>query len=326
MPEKTSFKDCELAILRIAVDKAEQREGKKSVSTPEIKRMIGVVENFLRSTKCVCYGGTAINNILPKSDQFYNYDAELPDYDFYSKNAMEHAKALADIYCKEGFTEVEAKAGMHHGTFKVFVNFIPIADITQLDTGLFAAISKHAIKIDGIMYAPPNFLRQSMYLELSRPAGDVGRWEKVLKRLILLNKHYPLKAEDCSRRVLQRGMDSDVPDERKLYYSVRDSFVNQGAVFIGGYADALYSRYMPRKQRKLTRKRYRTSMSSRSNPNRMATILKENSGQRWVQECYAVRKRDPDRRAHISALRSAGRKATPSRLSTSLPRAIVITR
>ena len=38
-----------------------------------------------------------------------------------------------------------------------------------------------------------------MYLELSRPAGDVSRWEKVLKRLTLLNKHYPLRGKACVR-------------------------------------------------------------------------------------------------------------------------------
>ena len=271
----TSFRDCELAILRMAVDKAEKREGEKSVSSPEIKDIIGIVEDFLRKSKCICYGGTAINNILPKDDQFYDYDAELPDYDFYSTSALEHAKELADIYCKRGFLDVEAKAGVHYGTYKVFVNYIPIADITSLDAGLFKAIDRESIKIDGILYAPPNFLRQSMYLELSRPAGDVSRWEKVLKRLILLNKHYPLKAETCSRRALQRGMDSDLEDEKKLYYLVRDSLINQGTVFIGGYADALYSRYMPKKLRKLIQKVPDFDVLA-EHPKRVATILKEN--------------------------------------------------
>ena len=28
------------------------------------------VENFIRTNKLICYGGTAINNILPVEDQF----------------------------------------------------------------------------------------------------------------------------------------------------------------------------------------------------------------------------------------------------------------
>ncbi len=44
----------------------------------------------------------------------------------------------------------------------------------------------------------------NMYLELSRPAGDISRWEKVLKRLILLNKNYPLKGKHCDPKTFQK--------------------------------------------------------------------------------------------------------------------------
>ena len=94
-----------------------------------------------------------------------------------------------------GFDEVEAKSGVHPGTFKVFVNYIPVADITYLNQELFKSIRQDAKIIDGIYYSPPNYLRMNMYLELSRPEGNVSRWEKVLKRLILLNKNYPLKGK-----------------------------------------------------------------------------------------------------------------------------------
>ena len=37
------------------------------------------VEMFLRDKKRICYGGTAINNVLPLQDQFYNKEVELPN-------------------------------------------------------------------------------------------------------------------------------------------------------------------------------------------------------------------------------------------------------
>lgn len=241
-----TFNDCELAILRAAVDKAEERQGRKTANSPEIKRIIGIVENFLRKKELICYGGTAINNILPKQDQFYNKDIEIPDYDFYSSNALNDAKELVDIYVKNGFQEVEGKSGQHHGTYKVFVNFIPVADITYIPKDLFNAIKRESVKVAGILYSPPNLLRMNMYLELSRPAGDISRWEKVLKRLTLLNKHYPLSAKQCSAVEFQRQMaDSEYADN--IYENVQRTLIDQGVVFFGGYALSMYSQYMPKK-------------------------------------------------------------------------------
>ena len=240
-----TFSDCELAILRTAIDKAEEIQGRKSANSSEVKRIIGIVENFLRKKSLICYGGTAINNILPKQDQFYNTDIEIPDYDFYSSTALNDAKELVDIYIKDGFQEVEAKSGQHHGTFKVYVNFIPVADITQIPKELFVSIKKEAIKVGGIFYAPPNLLRMGMYLELSRPAGDVSRWEKVLKRLTLLNKHYPLIGKQCATIDFQRQM-ADEEQANKIYDNVQHTLIDQGVVFFGGYALSMYSHYMPK--------------------------------------------------------------------------------
>lgn len=245
--QQLSFADCELAILRQAIDKVDKIQGSKIVNSPEIKKIISIVETFLRTKNCICYGGTAINNILPRHDQFYDKNVEIPDYDFYSFDAMDHAKELVDIYVKEGFTEVEAKSGQHHGTYKVFVDFIPVADISFMPKELFASVRKDAIKIGGIMYAPPNLLRMGMYLELSRPAGDVSRWEKVLKRLILLNKHYPLKGEQCDKVNFQQKMNMDDDNEQTvhLYDTIKKTLVDQDCVFFGGFAITMYSRYMP---------------------------------------------------------------------------------
>jgi hypothetical protein len=202
-----SYDEKELEILREAVDVMEKRKGAQIIQDPKVKDIISTVEEFIARKKLVCYGGTAINNILPEDAQFYNKDIELPDYDFYSDNALDDAKELADIYYKAGYEDVEAKSGVHHGTYKVFVNFTGIADITQMEPALFKTISRDAIIKKGIRYAPPDFLRMAMYLELSRPDGDVSRWEKVQKRLVLLNTHYPLKGYDCDKIEYQRGFE-----------------------------------------------------------------------------------------------------------------------
>ena len=246
-----TFQDCELAILRHAVDENEKIQNEKVSNSEEVKNMIKIVEQFIKDKQLICYGGTAINNILPTYAQFYNKDIEIPDYDFYSINALDDAKELANIYYNLGYLEVESKSGVHPGTYKVFVNFIPIADITFLDNTIYHSIKTDSITIAGIRYAPPNFLRMNMYLELSRPYGDVSRWEKVLKRLNLLNKHYPLETGlKCS--IVQKYKNKELPTKlhlainksEKIYNIIRDSFIQQVVVFFGNFSTNLYSKFI----------------------------------------------------------------------------------
>lgn len=271
-----TFEDCELAILRHAVDETDEIQKQKIANSDDVKRMIQILEEFLVRKKLICYGGTAINNILPKYAQFYDRDIEVPDYDFFSNDAMNDAKELTDIFFKAGYLETEAKSGVHKGTYKVFVNYIPMADITQLHPDIYNSIKKDAISVAGIKYAPPNYLRMSMFLELSRPAGDVSRWEKVLKRLTLLNKYYPLKPPfDCHKIDFQRSTETvNASDSERVYFAVRDSFIEQGVVFFGGYASSLYSRYMDKKQQSLIKRVPDFDVLS-ENPERSALIIRE---------------------------------------------------
>ena len=286
---KMTFQECELAILRQAVDETEKIQGEKIAKNDEIKKILLIVENFIRKKKLVCYGGTAINNILPKQAQFYDRDVEIPDYDFFSPNALEDAKELADIYYKEGYIDVEAKSGVHMGTFKVFVNYIPIADITLLDKVIYKSISKESIIVSGIRYAPPNYLRMAMYLELSRPQGDVSRWEKVMKRLTLLNEHYPMKPNsECNNIDFQRKMDSDSDDSERLYITIRDAFINESVIFFGGYATSLYSKYMTEKQQHIVRKIPDFDVIS-EDPEKCAIIIKEHLMREGFKQIKFVR-------------------------------------
>jgi hypothetical protein len=272
-PNNLSFEDCELHILRAAVDEAEEVQGKKMTNSSDVQKIISIVENFLKKKNLVCYGGTAINNILPKKDQFYDKELEIPDYDFFSSTALEDAKELANIYYAAGFEEVEAKSGQHFGTYKVFVNFIPVADITSTPEELFKKLKQDAKRVNGIMYAPPNYLRMAMYLELSRPAGDVSRWEKVLKRLSILNKHYPIGGANCDavefQRKMQDGSNADI-----IYDTVKQTLIDQGCVFFGGFALSLYSKYLPRKITKGIEKNPDFDVLSEE-PEMVAEILKE---------------------------------------------------
>ena len=278
------YENRELELLKNAMDVEAKKRGERIAQNPIMKNIIDVLEKFIHDKKLVCYGGTAINNILPKEDQFYNRNIEIPDYDFFSPNAMNDAKELADIYFKQGFSSVEAKAGVHYGTYKVFVNFFQIADITQIDSKLFSSLKKNAINKEGILYSPPNFLRMAMYLELSRPSGDITRWEKVLKRLNLLNKNYPLKAVDCDPDSFAKSLSARSYNKQYFHEKdkIQDVIKNVAAmasssdklVMIGGYAFSLYSRYLKNQEREYLTENPIFDMLS-FNPDKTAKLIKE---------------------------------------------------
>ena len=239
-----------LEILKNSQKEIEASQGEKLVSNPTIQEIISIVEQFLKRKKLICYGGTAINNVLPEKDQFYDLKREIPDYDFFSPHSLDDAKELADIFYKKGFNDVEAKSGMHTGTYKVFVNFIGVADITFIEPELFKSLMREAVERNGILYAPLNFLRMSMYLELSRPDGDVSRWEKVYKRLLLFNKNFPLKGDNCLKKA--KGAAAVMAPSKKdeeIFEIVRDEAISEKLVFFGGYACALFSEHLKKDER-----------------------------------------------------------------------------
>jgi len=230
-----SFEECELAILKASVKEIEIIQGKEFMNLDETKKIKSIVKKFIADSKGIVYGGTAINDLLPKKEQFYKYEYEFPDYDIFTPKALDMAKKLAQIFADQGFFDVEAKAGVHFGTFKVYVNKLAVIDITFLHEELYNSMWKQGKKINGIMYSPVNFLRQACYLELSRPRGDVDRWEKVYKRLNLLNKYYPLNY-NCKPVVNK----CDLPFCNDVKKIVKNTLLHDDVVFIGAFVDDFY--------------------------------------------------------------------------------------
>ena len=231
--------DKELNIIKLVANIAEEKYAIKMTS--KTLNIIKTVEEFIRKNNLICYGGMAINNILPKRDQFYS-NKDFPDYDFFSNDALKHAKELTDIYYKAGYGNVEAKSGFHPGTYKVYVNFFNIADITQLNQLYYENLKKKAITVNKIMYCPPDFLRMSLYLELSRPKGDVSRWEKIFPRLRLLNKNYPMKSKKCSNE-----KETMTRENINNYNKIKNYLIKEKVIFFGGFADKLYTKYSKKK-------------------------------------------------------------------------------
>lgn len=215
---------------------AQNRVDFEEANNPAVKTVLGHVKDFVKRERVLCYGGTAINNLLPPADRFYDPHYDVPDYDFYTETPQEHAMKLADEFYRMGFKAVEVKPGVHLMTYKVFVDFMGVADITYLHPPIFKKLWDENVQVNGIHYVTPNFLRMSMYLELSRPRGDIERWPKVYKRLLLLNKHYPV---GCKSSKEEPGVEYMTAAERE---AIEDILQGRDIVILGVRASDIHSR------------------------------------------------------------------------------------
>ena len=68
--ENYSFED-EMKLIEISTEKLMNYNSAKKNKSKEIQGMIKIVEEFIKRKKLLCYGGQAINNILPKEHKFY---------------------------------------------------------------------------------------------------------------------------------------------------------------------------------------------------------------------------------------------------------------
>ena len=80
--------------LAAAADEASELIKYESAHNSEIQYAIDIVAKFLRKKKRVCYGGTAINAILPRSLKFYDPQKDLPDYDFFTPHPEQDIKDI----------------------------------------------------------------------------------------------------------------------------------------------------------------------------------------------------------------------------------------
>jgi hypothetical protein len=216
-----------------AADEAQKIIDKQEASNPIILKIMNIVKKFIKHERVLCYGGTAINNLLPKEKQFYDVEKDIPDYDFFSENPQKHSTELSDILIRNGIKNVEVKPGIHLGTFKVFAEYNGVADISFLDKDIFKTLWKERITKDTINYVPPNFLRMSVYLELSRPRGFVERWKKVYKRLKLLNEEYPIKCNEDSKKVHEENINPEIKKQ------IENLLIKEKCILLGFNASSI---------------------------------------------------------------------------------------
>lgn len=171
------------------VDKIDDELMKKHYNAT--KDLIDIVGKFIKRKQLIIYGGFAINLLLSKKNKFYK-EHTINDYDCFSSNAKEDAKELSELLQSKGYQYIKIRKAIHDSTFKVFVDFMAVIDITQIKQesfDSFKSISKQERKTsiykyynDDYLLAPFSFLMSNMHYELARPLSSYYRWEKIYRR------------------------------------------------------------------------------------------------------------------------------------------------
>lgn len=229
-------KEALVALAKAAAAESADYQERFAATDTEARKIVDVMERFLRMTARVVYGGAAINAHLSPANKFYDPNLYLPDYDFMTPDPLQDCADLIVAFQEEGFTDIEAKFGIHEGTYKIFVNFRAAADITYMPPNIYSRVIRDADIIDGIHYANVDFLRMNIYVELSRPAGNVSRWEKVYERLLLLNEEHPMKTGRCTADPLTALVNggSSSASRQAIHDRIIELGIDHAAVFLSG--------------------------------------------------------------------------------------------
>jgi hypothetical protein len=186
--------------IKAIADQAQDILDYDAAHNEEILYAIDIVEGFLKKSRRLCYGGQAINAYMPDKHKFYDPLKNIPDYDFLTPSGSEDIRHLVRAFKEAGFTEIGVRPGMHKGTTKIYINYIAVADVTEINADFYKQLYERSRTINNIQYVDPNTLRMMMYLEMSRPRGEVERWEKVFQRLELLNRYVPIACGSAEKK------------------------------------------------------------------------------------------------------------------------------
>lgn len=169
----------------------------------EIVLATEIVRKFIKDKSLIVYGGTAIDMALRlKGDHIYPDDSiEIPDYDFYSPDNVEHAYSLADILYNYGFTNVRAINAAHIGTLRVDIgNGNYVADISYMPKNLFDRIP--CLVYNEIRIVSPLYQRIDTHSSLSFPYNNppreniLHRFKKDITRFNKMSKYYDFTYPD----------------------------------------------------------------------------------------------------------------------------------
>lgn len=214
--------------LKDIVDEEEVRETQKKID--KFEKLFDIMKTFFKKRKIILYGGTAMNMHLPKEHKIYT-DDDFPDFDCFSMNPKKDSEDLANLFAKNNYKYIEIKYAMHDGTYKIYVDFEPICDITKISKKNHTILFKQASLIDGYYVTSIRHLKSASYLELAIPKSSLFRWQKVVQRIKLLESEFKNNKSSFSMKTIQFISFNDKVNEcvnKMTSYAIENNLVLGG--------------------------------------------------------------------------------------------------
>lgn len=206
------------------------KDGTDVVSYDDSKKYI-VVKKFIKDKGLILYGGLAINASLPRNEKIYKPTA-IPDYDIFSTDPWKDAIELANRLYKAGYEYSEIRGGIHKGTYKVFANMWPVADITYLPEDDFNKLQTRNWR--GLKMISNPKIMADIFRQLTS-LGDLYRWDKVYKRQKLYQKwNQPLGKSFTCKKDIFMGSKTKISDKQLILLDKCQKFIKQKKLLYSG--------------------------------------------------------------------------------------------
>jgi len=160
-------------------------------SFEDVKDIVDIVLEFVRTKKRKIYGGYAHNHTIKQKnpdDAFYD-EKDVPDIDVYSPDPISDLVELCDILHNKGYKDVVGKEALHEETYKIFAKNYNAIDLSYVPKNVYNYIP--FIEIEGVRYIHPSFAMIDLYKMVTEPFFSSFRWKKTFPRLSMLQKHFP---------------------------------------------------------------------------------------------------------------------------------------